>query len=129
MVEPKHVLSCYVAAPTLAPLVYEADHSTQVRLRDYVVSHVFTDLDEDEPEEEDGEMSCSFILFNIYTLTARDTRASFAKSVHITRRQTQTLPTNPEVSWMWSKTDGLPDRLSTLMDTKENTQTSTNSPS
>ena len=44
----------YVAAPTLAPLVYEADHSTQVRLRDYVVSHVFTDLEEEEPEEEDG---------------------------------------------------------------------------
>ena len=44
----------HVVAPTLAPLVYEADHSTQVRLRDYVVSHVFTDLEEDEPEEEDG---------------------------------------------------------------------------
>ena len=45
----------HVVAPTLAPLVYEADHSTQVRLRDYVVSHVFTDLEEDEPEEEDGK--------------------------------------------------------------------------
>ena len=44
----------HVVAPTLTPLVYEADHSTQVRLRDYVVSHVFTDLEEDEPEEEDG---------------------------------------------------------------------------
>ena len=44
----------HVVAPTLASLVYEADHSTQVRLRDYVVSHVFTDLEEDEPEEEDG---------------------------------------------------------------------------
>lgn len=46
----------HVAAPTLAPLVYEADYSTQVRLRDYIVSHVFTDLEEDEPEEEDGGM-------------------------------------------------------------------------
>ena len=44
----------HVVAPTLAPLVYEADRSTQVRLRDYVISHVFTDLEEDEPEEEDG---------------------------------------------------------------------------
>ena len=56
----------YVVAPTLAPLVYEADHSTQVRLRDYVVSHVFTDLEEDEPEEEDGNqafpLSCSAFL-------------------------------------------------------------------
>lgn len=42
----------HVVAPTLAPLVYEADRSTQVRLRDYVVSHVFTDLEEDEPDED-----------------------------------------------------------------------------
>lgn len=56
-----------VVAPTLAPLVYEADRSTQVRLRDYVVSHVFTDLEEDEPEEEDGNytVGCGFILFGI----------------------------------------------------------------
>ena len=46
----------YFTAPTLAPLVYEADYSTHVRLRDYVVNHVFTDLDEDEPENEDGEL-------------------------------------------------------------------------
>ena len=57
----KLYLSCYIAAPTLAPLVYEADHSTQVRLRDYVVSHVFTDLDEEEPEDEDGEYDFSFV--------------------------------------------------------------------
>lgn len=40
--------------------MYEADFSTQVRLRDYVVSHVFTDLEEDEPEDEDGGMGFSF---------------------------------------------------------------------
>ena len=56
--------------------MYEADHSTQVRLRDYVVSHVFTDLEEDEPEEEDGNrdvpLTCSalshiqlFILLSV----------------------------------------------------------------
>ncbi|XP_078379288.1 cohesin subunit SA-2-like isoform X3 [Oculina patagonica] len=44
-------------APTLAPLVYEADYSTQVRLRDYIVSHVFTDLEEDEPEDEDEDQT------------------------------------------------------------------------
>ena len=55
IVEAETLCLFHVLAPTLAPLVYEADHSTQVRLRDYVVSHVFTDLEEDEPEEEDGD--------------------------------------------------------------------------
>ncbi|PFX16109.1 cohesin subunit SA-2-like [Stylophora pistillata] len=49
-------------APTLAPLVYEADHTTQVRLRDYVISHVFIDLDEDETEDEDEDQTDSSAL-------------------------------------------------------------------
>lgn len=49
-------------APILAPLVYEADHTTQVRLRDYVISHVFTDLDEDEAEDEDEDQTDSSAL-------------------------------------------------------------------
>ena len=56
-------LSCFIAAPLLAPLVYESDNSTQVRLRDYVVSHVFTDLNDDEPEDEDGKHGYSFLSF------------------------------------------------------------------
>lgn len=44
--------------------MYEADHSTQVRLRDYVVNHVFEDLDEEEPEEDDGK--CGFRPVNNY---------------------------------------------------------------
>ena len=49
-------ISCgSISAPLLAPLVHEADHSTQVRLRDYVIGHIFVDLDEEEPEDEDGK--------------------------------------------------------------------------
>ena len=38
----------------------EADHSTQVLLRDYVISHVFEDLEEEENEDEDGKNQCVF---------------------------------------------------------------------
>lgn len=44
-------------APCLSPLVCEADHSTQVLLRDYVISHVFEDLEEEENEDEDEDES------------------------------------------------------------------------
>ena len=54
----------HFVAPILAPLVYEADQSTQVRLRDYVVNHVFEDLDEDQPEDDDGKVVfCLLIMF------------------------------------------------------------------
>ena len=39
----------------------EADHSTQVLLRDYVISHVFEDLEEEENEDEDGKKSKCFL--------------------------------------------------------------------
>ena len=51
----------HFVAPILAPLVYEADQSTQVRLRDYVVNHVFEDLDEEQPEDDDGKVVFLFI--------------------------------------------------------------------
>lgn len=44
-------------APSLAPVVFEADHSTQVRLRDYVINHVFEDLEEEEQGDEDEEQT------------------------------------------------------------------------
>ena len=52
----------YVVAPVLGPLVFEADHSTQVRLRDYVVNHVFEDLDEEQPEDEDGKVDFCLLI-------------------------------------------------------------------
>ena len=50
----------FLTAPCLSPLVCEADHSTQVLLRDYVISHVFEDLEEEENEDEDGKNQCVF---------------------------------------------------------------------
>ena len=51
----------FLTAPCLSPLVCEADHSTQVLLRDYVISHVFEDLEEEENEDEDGKKSKCFL--------------------------------------------------------------------
>lgn len=73
------------SAPLLAPLVHEADHSTQVRLRDYVIGHIFVDLDEEEPEDEDEDQTdasalelskkrtclagfCKLIAYNVFDM-------------------------------------------------------------
>ena len=40
-------------APVLHSLVYEADSSIQVRLRDYTMSCVFSSIDEDDAEDDD----------------------------------------------------------------------------
>ena len=44
-----------LAAPVFGSLVYEADMSVQVRLRDYTMSRVFSTIDEDDDAEEDDE--------------------------------------------------------------------------
>lgn len=44
-------------APVLGSLVYEADSSIQVRLRDYTMSRVFSTIDDEDDAEEDDEGS------------------------------------------------------------------------
>ena len=44
-----------LAAPVFGSLIFEADTSVQVRLRDYTMSRVFSTIDEEDDAEEDDE--------------------------------------------------------------------------
>eukprot|EP00794_Sanderia_malayensis_P010977 gene10977-12140_t len=73
-------------APLLTSLVYEADSSVQIRMRDYVMSRVFATVDDDDEladdDEEDDKKAvelnekrtilaafCKLIIFNIFDMT------------------------------------------------------------
>nr|QIC49987.1 cohesin subunit SA-1 [Actinia equina] len=44
-------------SPLLGPLVYEPSDSFQATCRDFIVNHIFDNINEDEPEEEDDEQT------------------------------------------------------------------------
>ena len=72
-------LHFHLLAPSLAPVVFEADHSTQVRLRDYVINHVFEDLEEEEQGDEDGKINKNSVL-TIYHLRRKITEHWLAET-------------------------------------------------
>ena len=49
-------------APLLAPIVCEADPALQVRMRDFVITHVLDHTDEIDELNEEGELKMIFLL-------------------------------------------------------------------